>query len=69
MVGADALDADSADPHAAEGVDMTFIILLVWSITSVLAGVFEKISTADMYIGMTILLAAIYIEQVNKKGG
>lgn len=47
---------------------MTFVILLVWCIISVLAGAFEKISTADMYIGMTILLAAIYIEQVFKKG-
>ena len=48
---------------------MTFVILLVWCIISVLEGVFEKISISDMYIGMTILLAAIYIEQVNKKGG
>lgn len=41
---------------------MTFAILVVWCIISVFAGVFEKISEADMYIGMTILLAAIYIE-------
>ena len=41
---------------------MTFVILVVWCILSFFAGVFEKISTADMYIGMTILLAAIYIE-------
>ena len=41
---------------------MTFVILVVWHIVSVLARAFEVISAADMYIGMTILLAAIYIE-------
>ena len=46
---------------------MTFVILLVWCIISVLAGVFEQISTSDMYIGMTILLAAIYVELVIKE--
>lgn len=33
---------------------MTFVILVVWCIVSVFAGAFEQISTADMYIGMTI---------------
>ena len=47
---------------------MTFLIIVVWSIVSIFAGAFEKISTADMYIGMTILLAAMYIERVLKKG-
>ena len=47
---------------------MTFVILIVWCILSVFAGTVEVISAADMYIGMTILLAAIYIEQVLKKG-
>ena len=47
---------------------MTFVILIVWCILSVFAGAVETISTADMYIGMTILLAAIYIELVLKKG-
>lgn len=46
---------------------MTFVILLVWYIISVLAGALEKISTSDMYIGMTILLAVIYIELVIKE--
>ena len=41
---------------------MTFVILVIWCIVSFLARVFEVISTADIYIGMTILLAAIYIE-------
>lgn len=41
---------------------MPFVILVVWFIVSIVARAFEVISTADAYIGMTILLAAIYIE-------
>ena len=47
---------------------MTFVILVVWGIISFFAREFGEISTADMYIGMTILLAAMYIERVLKKG-
>lgn len=46
----------------AEGGNMPFVILVVWFIVSIVARAFEVISTADAYIGMTILLAAIYIE-------
>lgn len=41
---------------------MILVILVVWCIVSVLARAFGVIDTADAYIGMTILLAAIYIE-------
>ena len=47
---------------------MTFLIIVVWSVVSIFARAYEVISAADMYIGMTILLAAMYIEQVLKKG-
>lgn len=49
-------------------MSMTFVILIVWCILSVFAGTHEVISTSDMYIGMTIILAAMYIERVLKKG-
>ena len=40
---------------------MSFVVVVAWSIISFVARAFEIISTADMYIGMTILMAAIYI--------
>ena len=46
---------------------MSIVILLVWCIVSFLTRLFEQISTADMYIGMTIFLAAEYIECAIRK--
>jgi hypothetical protein len=43
---------------------MTFVILVIWCLVSALAIASKEISAADMYIGMTILLAAEYIEWV-----
>lgn len=40
---------------------MSFLIVVIWGIISLLVRAFEVISTADMYIGMTIFLAANYI--------
>lgn len=48
---------------------MTLVILIVWGVISILLKAFGHISISDNYIGMTILLAVMYVEAVVEKRG
>ena len=51
-----------AAPGAAEGGNMRLVYLAVFAVVTVFFGATRQIAVRDMYIGMTMLLAAEYIE-------
>jgi hypothetical protein len=50
------------DTAAAEGGSMRFIYLAAFTVVSIFLGTIGHIEIRDMYIGMTMFLAAEYIE-------